>query len=123
MRALVREIDLVGPEQRADEFGNRQASPSRPMTAPGGRTKAAAVLQAARSLGADAAVDGVDDVNIGNVAYVQRVLRSVPGIGYATSSYFAMLLDYPGLKPDRMIHGFVRRALGHALMIGKRPSS
>ena len=41
-------------------------------------------------------------------------LRSVPGIGYATTNYFLMLLGAPGVKPDRMIHRFLRQATGHA---------
>ena len=48
-------------------------------------------------------------------ASVTDALRSVPGIGYATSNYFLMLLGAPGVKPDRMVHRFLRGALGRGL--------
>jgi hypothetical protein len=41
-------------------------------------------------------------------------LASVPGIGRGTASYFLMLLGAPGVKPDRMVHRFLRDAAGHA---------
>jgi hypothetical protein len=52
-------------------------------------------------------------ITAGNAAMVKLALRSVPGIGYATASYFLMLLGAPGVKPDRMIHRFLEDATGH----------
>ena len=89
------------------------AWPRRPATAPLGRSKAAAVREAAWML-------RQEDINIaghitaGNTAAAKRVLQSVPGIGYATASYFLMLLGAPGIKPDRMIHRFLQDATGHS---------
>ena len=59
-----------------------------------------------------------EDINIAghitaaNTATAKRVFQSVPGIGYATASYFLMLLGAPGIKPDRMIHRFLQDATG-----------
>ena len=43
---------------------------------------------------------------------VKSTLRSVSGIGYATSNYFLILLGVPGIKPDRMIDRFLKDAAG-----------
>jgi hypothetical protein len=48
-----------------------------------------------------------------NAAEVKQTLRSVPGVGYATTNYFLMLLGRPGVKPDRMVHRFLEEACGH----------
>ncbi|MGI8937538.1 MAG: hypothetical protein ACR2JF_04845 [Iamia sp.] len=59
-----------------------------------------------------AAVRRADDITEDNVGQVKQTLRSVPGIGYATTNYFLMLLGRPGVKPDRMIHRFLYDATG-----------
>lgn len=116
LRALAGDIASRSPARWAEEFGNSQTSPGRRSSDPGGATKAAAVLEASLVLvNADPLIDRAENVKDHNVAHVQRLVISVPGIGYATASYFAMLLGHPGVKPDRMIHGFLQRALGHRL--------
>jgi hypothetical protein len=111
LRALREDLLRQGPEVWAKAFGNDQHSPSRPTDAPAGPTKAAAVLQASIMLGeAIPPIDVADDVRHADVDDVKRRLRSVPGIGYATTNYFLMLLGLPGVKPDRMIHRFLRDA-------------
>ena len=47
---LIAEIDGMGVDVWARHFGNRQHSPARPSSAPGGPSKAATVLQAAEAL-------------------------------------------------------------------------
>jgi hypothetical protein len=73
---------------------------------------AATVLEAATAL---VAVGVSKDTQIcdSNVAEVKQTLRSVPGVGYATTNYFLMLLGRPGVKPDRMVHRFLEEACGH----------
>lgn len=111
LRALRDDLLRRGPDAWAKAFGNEQHSPSRPVDAPGGPTKAAAVLQATSLLcAADPPIDSADDIDIRNVSEVKQILRSVPGIGYATTNYFLMLLGLPGVKPDRMIHRFLHDA-------------
>jgi hypothetical protein len=46
---------------------------------------------------------------------VKLALRSVPGIGYATLNYFLMLLGAPGVKPDCMIHRFLKEVTRRSL--------
>lgn len=113
--ALREEIDEVRPQQWATEFGNRQLSPSRPSAAPGGATKAAAVRQAADVLSEQVEISSASSVTEANVAEVRRSMRTVQGVGFATAEYFLMLLGWPGVKPDRMIHRFLRDALGQPL--------
>jgi hypothetical protein len=48
-----------------------------------------------------------------NTEEVMPALRVVSGVGYATANYFLMLLGAPGVKPDRLIHGFPKEATGH----------
>lgn len=48
-----------------------------------------------------------------NAEEVKQALRVVSGVGYATAGYFLMLLGAPGVKPDRMIHRFLKEATGH----------
>jgi hypothetical protein len=110
---LIAEIDGVGIDAWALRFGNRQHSPTRPPSAPGGPSKAAAVREAAGALRAQG-ISTAADIGLGNAEVVQQVLRSIPGIGGATASYFLMLLGAPGVKPDRMVHCFLRDAAGHA---------
>jgi hypothetical protein len=43
------------------------------------------------------------------------MLLGVDGIGDATADYFLILLGHPGVKPDRMIHRFLRRVLGRSV--------
>ena len=52
LTALASEIASDGPIVWAKRFGNSQHSPGRPATAPGGPTKAASVLEAAKALSA-----------------------------------------------------------------------
>jgi hypothetical protein len=110
--ALLAEIDAAGPPKWAELFGNSQVSPSRPVSAPGGASKAAAVRQAACMLLREG-VSADSDITSENVVLVKKALREVQGIGYATTNYFLMLLGRPGVKPDRMIHRFLLKAAGH----------
>ena len=50
LRLLSREIHERSPASWAKRFGNSQTSPGRPTNAPGGPTKAAAIMQAAETL-------------------------------------------------------------------------
>ena len=74
--------------------------------------KSAAVLEAAinlRELSSDSAAHITDE----NAAAAKAALRSVQGIGFATTNYFLILLGRPGVKPDRMIHRFLEKATDH----------
>lgn len=113
LKALLTEINAMGVAEWAGSFGNRQLSPGRGTDEPHGPSKAAAVWEAAGKLRAQD-IDTADDINVGTAATAKDALRSVSGIGYATSSYFLMLLGVPGVKPDRMIHRFLSEATGHA---------
>lgn len=120
LAALRSEIESGTPSEWARRFGNEQHSPSRPSEAPGGPTKAAAVLEAAQLLGSvDPPVDRAADVADANADQVRRLLLGVPGIGYATANYFLMLLGRPGVKPDRMVHRFIDDAMAAADQPGR----
>jgi hypothetical protein len=110
---LIAEIDGMGVDAWAGHFGNRQHSPTRPPSAPGGPSKAATVREAAEALHKQG-INTAAEIGSGTTGTVQQVLRSIPGIGAATANYFLMLLGAPGVKPDRMIHRFLRDAAGHA---------
>ena len=110
---LIAEIDGLGIDGWAGHFHNHQYSPTRPQSAPGGPSKAAAVREAAEAL-RNQGINTAADIGLGNTETVQQVLRSIPGIGGATASYFLMLLGAPGVKPDRMVHRFLSDAAGHA---------
>jgi hypothetical protein len=111
--ALIEEIDTVGVVTWAHKFGNLQVSPHRPASAPCGRSKAATLRQAACVL-RDHGVNTADQIDLSNAESARLALCSVPGIGYATSNYFLMLLGAPGVKPDRMIHRFLLEAAEHS---------
>lgn len=109
LHALSAEIDSMTPLGWAERFGNQQRSPRRPDDAPGGPTKAATVREAAgrlRCMG----VDQAKDIDPANAHEVKAQLMAVPGVGYATANYFLMLLGRPGVKPDRMVHRFLKQA-------------
>ena len=109
--AIAKEISSATPAKWAASFGNSQHSPGRPGSAPGGPTKAAAVLEAARALEAEGVITA-DDITDHNAAQVKGCLRCVAGVGYATTNYFLILLGRPGVKPDRMVHRFLTNATG-----------
>jgi hypothetical protein len=111
--ALIDEIDAVGVDAWARTFGNSQPSPNRRENAPGGPSKTATVREAADKL-RKAGINIADDINADSAATTKTKLRSVSGIGYATANYFLMLLGVPGIKPDRMIHRFLKEATGHS---------
>ena len=113
LTALANEIDAIGPTKWAKNFENSQHSPGRPATAPGGATKAAAVLEAAKAMAA-IGISSAADITDATVVNAKRELMRVPGIGFATTNYFLMLLGRPGVKPDRMIHRFLETACGHS---------
>jgi hypothetical protein len=113
LEGLIGEIDGLGVDGWADHFRNHQHSPTRPASAPGGPSKAAAVREAAEAL-RNQGINTAADVDLGTTEIVQHVLRSIPGIGGTTASYFLMLLGAPGVKADRMVHSFLRDAAGHA---------
>jgi hypothetical protein len=110
---LIAEIDTVGVSAWASSFGNSQVSPGRREDAPCGPTKAATVREAAGKP-REAAINVADDIEPDTAATAKTTLRAVSGIGFATSNYFLMLLGVPGVKPDRMIHRFLKDAAGHA---------
>ena len=111
--ALINEIEAEGPHPWAVRFGNEQHSPSRSADAPGGPWKSATVLEAAINLRA-LSIDGAADITDENAAAAKAALRSVQGIGFATTNYFLILLGRPGVKPDRMIHRFLKNATGQS---------
>src|ERR1022692_418716 len=98
LNALVEEIDAAGVLNWAAKFGNLQKSPRRPASAPFGSSKAAAVRQAACVL-LEHGINKASQIDVSNAKSATLALRSVPGIGYATSNYFLMLLGAPGVKP------------------------
>ena len=110
---LIAEIDGMGVDAWAGHFGNRQHSPTRPPSAPGGPSKAATVREAAGAL-REQGINTATDIGLGNTETAQRVLAAVPGIGRGTANYFLMLLGAAGARPDRMVHRFLRDAAGHA---------
>ena len=110
---LIAEIDGAGIDAWAAHFGNRQHSPTRPPSAPGGPSKAAAVREAAEAL-RKAGISTAADIGPDNTGAVQQALRAVPGIGAGTANYFLMLLGAPGVKPDRMVRRFLHEAAGRA---------
>jgi len=112
LRALANEIRDEGPEAWAQRFGSSQRSPGRPSTAPYGPLKAATVLQAAEALGS-IGILSAEDITESSMDNVKHELMAIPGIGFATTNYFLMLLGRPGVKPDRMIHRFLESACGH----------
>jgi hypothetical protein len=75
----------------------------------GGGTKAAAIVQAARtlaSIGVEAAAD-TDPKDLGQrAAYV-----NVPGLGPVTWSYVTMLIGAHDVKPDEWVRSFVKLVL------------
>jgi hypothetical protein len=111
--ALIAEIDAAGVATWADMFDNHQLSPGRPADAPCGPTKAATVKEAAGKL-REAGINVAADIDSDTATTAKTTLRSVSGIGFATSNYFLMLLGVPGIKPDRMIHRFLKDATGHS---------
>jgi hypothetical protein len=119
---LITEIDGIGIDAWAVRFGNRQHSPTRPPSAPGGPSKAAAVREAAGALRTQG-ISAAADIGLGNTETVQRTLASVPGIGQGTANYFLMLLGAPGARPDRMVHRFLHDAAGHAFTDTKAEST
>lgn len=112
LEALVVEIDAVGVSRWASSFGNCQVSPRRPASAAHGSSKAATVREAACSL-RGRGINVASHIDARNTEDVKRALRVVSGVGYATANYFLMLLGAPGVKPDRMIHRFLKEATGH----------
>lgn len=112
LTALTSEIANEEPNLWAERFGNSQHSPRRPSNAPGGPTKAAAVLEAAKALSA-IGVSSAEDITDATVVNVKQEMIRIPGIGFATTNYFLMLMGRPGVKPDTMIHRFLATACGH----------
>jgi hypothetical protein len=112
LKELLTEIDAVGVSAWALLLGNEQLSPRRPASAPEGSSKAATVRQAAALL-TENGISAAAQITATNAVTVKQTLRAVPGIGYATVNYFLMLLGAPGVKPDRMIHRFLKDATGH----------
>jgi hypothetical protein len=112
LKSLSKEIDAVGVTRWAAAFGNSQNSPRRLASAPNGRSKAAAVREAASALMA-VGISRAEDVDKDSADTAKHALMGVGGIGFATANYFLMLLGAPGVKPDRMIHRFLRDATGH----------
>ncbi|HXJ27262.1 MAG TPA: hypothetical protein VNH17_16235, partial [Streptosporangiaceae bacterium] len=110
---LIAEIDGMGVDAWAGNFGNRQHSPTRPPSALGGPSKAATVREAAGAL-REQGINTATDIGLGNTETAQRVLAAVPGIGRGTANYFLMLLGAAGARPDRMVHRFLRDEAGHA---------
>lgn len=112
LSALRAQIAVATPHGWAVAFGNEQHSPGRFASAQGGPTMAAAVLEGATLLGTvTPPVDAASDVTETNADQVRQMLRGVPGVGFATSNYFLMLLGLPGVPADRMLHRFISLAM------------
>lgn len=105
------EIEAAGVPEWAIHFKNSQHSPGRSPSAPEGSLKAAAVLEGAQRL-ITAGVSVADDITDETSGAAKAALKSVSGIGYATSNYFFMLLGRSGVKPDRMVHRFIADSIG-----------
>jgi len=114
LRALIEQIDSLEVAGWAERFGSRQHAPRRASTAPEGPLKAAAVREVAGNLGR-IRIDTAADITDGNVGAAKAAMRSVSGIGFATTNYFLILLGRPGVKPDVMIHAFLTEATGDRL--------
>lgn len=107
----------IGPDHAtasewATAFGSTSPAPSRRSRRPDDPLKAAAVRDASGRLRA-IGIDHAGDVTVYRRDDALRELKAVPGIGEATSSYFLMLLGHPGVKPDVMVHRFLKAATGH----------
>ena len=76
-----------------------------------GRPKSEIVLQAAELL-AHVGFDDASAIGSGDLIFVLDLLQAIRGIGLPTARYFAMLLGFPEVKPDVMVKGFLREALG-----------
>ena len=110
---LITEIQDAGGPERWMARMTDHLSPRRRENAPGGPTKAAAVLEAARNL-SEAWIERASDVSSGIMA-AERALTAVSGVADATTTYFFMLLGFPRVKPDRMIRRFINNATGRHL--------
>ncbi|MBO0907781.1 hypothetical protein [Arthrobacter sunyaminii] len=75
-----------------------------------GRTKASAIVEAAKNLLA-VGVKSAADLDPHN-AEQKKAYTAVHGLGWVTWEYFGMLLGKPGIKADRWIVRFAGRALG-----------
>jgi hypothetical protein len=116
LKGLIDEIDGSGGPTQWMHRMNKQHAPSRRKDAPGGTTKAAAVHEAASNL-LLAGVESATDLGPRHTEAKQALVK-VSGVGYATVSYFFMLLGWPGVKPDRMIHTFIENATGRKMSNG-----
>lgn len=107
---LVRRIETVGgPDVAASSlFGSRQRTSSR-----NGVLKSEAVYQAALMM-QRRGVENLTDFRDQDDGELEREFRAIRGQGSGISwSYLCMLAgDDNGVKPDRMIQGFVADALG-----------
>ena len=113
MDALIAEIDGVGVPAWASAFGNSSGIAWTTRGRPCGRSKAATVREAAGKL-REEGINIAAGIDSDTAATVEDRASIRSGIGYATSNYFLMLLGVPGIKPDRMIHRFLKDATGHA---------
>jgi hypothetical protein len=109
LSALANEIMGAGAYEWANALGNKQHSPRRSSSAEGGPWKSAAVLEAALRL-QELPVDTAEQITDENAHKVKGTVMSVQGIGFATANYFLMLLGRSGVKPDRMVHKFLKDA-------------
>lgn len=99
LRALV---DL-GPDAITEQMGNARTSK---------RAKSDCVIEAAQAfLALDPPVVSAQDLRKASSEEVYAAYTGVRGLGGVTCVYFQMLLGQPGVKPDRMIIGFVNAAL------------
>ncbi len=55
-------------------------------------------------------MDTAEQITDENAHKVKGTVMSVQGIGFATANYFLMLLGRSGVKPDRMVHKFLKDA-------------
>jgi len=111
--SLIDDINAAGARQWAESFGNSQHSPGRSRQRPERPWKSATVLEAAESL-TNEGIHTARDIDDTTRDQAETLLRNVPGIGQATSTYFLMLLGFRGVKADVMI----RRYVGHAISNG-----
>ena len=89
---LLGEIDDAGGPEAWMARMNDQLSPRRTPNARGGPTKAAAVREAAENLKC-VGIEKADDLH-DRQDEARRAISKVQGVGYATTSYFMMLLGF-----------------------------
>lgn len=114
LKSLCREIESIGPDAWGKALGSEQHAPRRNPNSPGGPTKTAAVCEAAHNL-IEQDINTAADIDTHEINSTKRAMKRVSGVGFATTNYFLMNLGKPGVKPDTMIHRFIKDATDERL--------